>query len=584
MEHCVWIPSQRDSRGREPLRLFDYQREDLRAFHEHQFGVVLKARQIGLSTVIGAYSLWTVLFRPGAVVLWISDGQENANKAVGMLNVMWNSLPEWLRRRAPHLESDQAGKKEWVFPDGMRSRIRAYAGTGKAGASETASLVVLDEFALVEDQDNLLRSAEPTTDAGGKLFLVSTARGGHNRFARTFRAAQRGESRYVPVFHPWMVSRFVNPLAERMAGCPACGASGLRDTPEGRVFCAECVDTSIYNAKMRDWADQPWMLSAEYPSTPEEAFRESGAPRFGSLPRERDCQSTWWRGHLDIDLGGVGRLRPDDEAPLRVDPRTAERGPDRDRDYVLFVDPARGQGGDYMAAQVLAFDDDGLPEIVAWWWSNTIEPVEAADEFDRLGRWFAGQDKRAALLAVENTGGWGDSLLVQLQVHLGYPRLYSHRPTGNRRRRRQHQLGFPMSWQRRPLVIDRLAEHVSTAKPDGPLLGGIYPELLGELETFVRREDGKVAADVGCHDDLVMSAAGGLFVLLEEVSPASDRVTGERRDSGGDTLRLTALFDQIEEARRVDGQRASQEARAVRRARSVARPRSPANGGGVRCR
>lgn len=566
-EQCLSIPSQRDPRGREEFQLFDYQRDDLQVFHENRFVVLLKGRQLGFSTLVAAYALWMSLFQPGSVILWISDGQENANKAVGMLDLMWRYLPAWAKERAPELTGDQAGKKEWTFADGMTSRIRAYAGTGKAGASETASLVILDEFALCEDQDNLLRSADPTTDAGGSLWIISTARGAHNRFATTFRAAERGESRFVPLFHPWMVSRFINPLADRMAGCPACGGTGLLSSPaEGVQYCRECVDVSLYVSKAREFADQPWLFSAEYPADSEEAFRESGRPRFTALPRIADCDDEWVRGELSWAADGQLRFDPDDDGPLRVRPELVARGGGHPRhDYVGYVDPAQGVGGDATAAQMLTWNEDALPERVAWWWSNTIEPAEVARRMDMLGRWLAG-GRSAALLAVECTGGWGDSMLNELQNHLGYPRLYSHTPTGNRKRTMPAKLGFPMNQQRRQPVIDRLAEYVSTAAAGGPLLVGIDPHLRHELGTFVRDEQGRVAADVGCHDDLVMSAAGALWVLFEEAR-ATRAPEGEGTHVSEPAWRpnLQSMFDGIEEQRRQQ-ERREQRARRSRRA------------------
>lgn len=573
-ENCLFIPSQRDPRGREEFLLFDYQRDDQQILESERFVVVLKCRQIGLSTLVAANVLWLSLFRPGSVSLWISDGQENANKAIGMLDVMWRFMPEWARQRAPELTSDQAGKKEWTFPDGMKSRIRASAGTGKAGASETARLVVLDEFALAEEQDSLLRSAEPTTDAGGSLWIISTARGGHNRFAQTFRSARRGQSKYRPVFHPWMVSRFVNRLAERFGACPACSNTGYRDLPEGRVFCVECVDTTGYDAKMNEFRAQPWLMSADYPTDPDEAFRESGRPRFTLLPDVDDCETAWARGYLDRNGDGNIRFREDPSGALRVRADVLAEGvfgqPPAWRDHVLFVDPATGTGGDYTAGQVLGYDVDGDPEVVAWWHANDVEPLDAARAFDLVGRWFADRQGRAALLAVETTGGWGDAMLVELRAHLDYPRLYSHRPTGHRKRPKPTRLGFGLNRQSRPMVVDRLAEHVSTVD-GGPLLGGIYPELRGELATFVRREDGRVAADTGCHDDLVMSLAGGLWVLLESVA-ATKPADGEKAAPSEVRLSLAGMFDQIEDTRKAESARVD---RQTRRYRSLRR-RQPA--------
>lgn len=552
---CVYIPTQEDSgdhRGRIKFELFDHQREDLQVFQGNRFVVVLKGRQIGLSTVVGGLALWRCLFRPGSVILWVSNNQDNANKAVHMLGVMWDFLPGWVKARAPQPTAKQAGKREWTFADGMTSRIRTFAGTATATASETASIVILDEFALVDPniQDDLLRSATPTTDAGGALWMISTARGGHNRFAKTYRKALRGESQFVPVFHPWMVSHFVNPKARQMSGCPECEGRGLVYTQEeglrGEIYCQRCVDTSVYEAKAREFDEKPWLIHAEYPSTEEEAFRESGNPVFRDLPLEEDCETQWTRGFFYRDGEGRVTFNEDETGHVRLRDDVFLDGPAHWREYVLFVDPSEGVGGDYTAGTVLTWDDDALPTIVGWWHANDVQAVDAAREFDLMGRWFAGAGN-AALLAVETTGGYGSAMLTELNVHRHYPNLYVHVPSDNRRRQRATKLGFPMSWQKRPMVTDRLSEYMTVDKQ----VGAIHPLLRSELATFVRTEKGRLEADVGCHDDLVMSLAGALWVLVEDTTAAT-RPSSDEKSTREVPVRLKQTYEKITAARAME--------------------------------
>jgi hypothetical protein len=78
---------------------------------------------------------------------------------------------------------------------------------------------------------------------------------------------------------------------------------------------------------------------------------------------------------------------------------------------------------------------------------------------------------------------------------------------------------FPMTQDRRKAVIDRLAKYLV---PSGGELqiDGVYPILRQELGQFVAQETAsgniKYSADVGCHDDTVMSLAITLWLLVEE--------------------------------------------------------------------
>lgn len=564
----LYIPSVRDARGREEWRLYDYQYNDQVILNESSKVVILKARQLGLSTLVAGNVMHDAMFRPGSVSLWVSNNQDNANKAVAMIDTMWRFMPFWMKDRAPKMDKDQAGSKQWVFDDGSKSRIRAYAGTGTAGASETATKVILDEFALVEDQDNLYRSVGSTIDAGlelglSALWIISTARGGSNLFARIFNQALDQRNTFEWIFHPWMESRFINPKAELKRFCEACGGTGFAPSDKDHRYCDVCVTTRVYDQKVAELIDRPWLVPAEYPSEVAEAFRESGRPRFRFLPTESECEDDWVRVDLSLDLHGRWRWERDEDAPLRIR-RDMLDVPDY-RQFVLYADPARGEGGDAYAAHVVGFGPDATPEVVAWWHHNMIEQSVAAEHMDLIGRFF-----NNALLAVERSGGYGDTSIHILQDECEYPNLYIHTPANTRSKRKSNQLGFPVHRHNRTPMIDLLAMHVTT-KNGGPLLDGISKELRRELATFVRHDNGQVAADVGAHDDMVMSIAGALTVLVNEMS-ATVRPKEEVTPEGKPAIRVQVeeIYEAVDRREAIAQVREHKtQARNIRRARMV---------------
>lgn len=545
---CVQIPDQNSTRGRSPLELFDYQEDDLALLRGERFVAVLKARQLGLTTLMMAYALWLLLFRPGTNIILVSKDQPTANKALGeMLDFMWDFLPPWAKARAPELEVDQATEHVWVFPDGMRSRIISRAATDTAGAGETATLVIWDEAALAKMQEDTLRTLMPTTDAGGSFVLFSTARGAHNRFARVCREAQAGTSQFELVFHPWFLSRLINPKAHLVRGCTECGGKGFSGGDDDRVWCERCVDATIYEAKRRDFADEPHLFYAEYPTTIDEAFRMSGRSRFPTLAPIEEYENFPLRGRLEWDGRGGIEFVEDERGPLRL--REDALDVPSWAKSVLAVDPATGVGGDYTAMTGGWLDRDGIPQRVAFWHANDIEPIEAARQADMLGRFLSGDEP--ALLVVEKAGGYGDTFIHELRSNLNYPRMYRHRLVGHRKRKLEHTFGFPMNQARRPLVIDRLAQWLVF---DGErlVIDGVDPLLRHELGAFVVKDNGKVEADVGMHDDLVMSCGIWLYVLTEEVGAATDDGMGEKAPAGAlQTFSLESIWREAEEARRL---------------------------------
>ena len=65
-------------RGKVAFNLYDFQQETLNAFIDNRYNIVLKARQIGLSTLVAGYALWMMLFNSDQNVLVIATKQDTA--------------------------------------------------------------------------------------------------------------------------------------------------------------------------------------------------------------------------------------------------------------------------------------------------------------------------------------------------------------------------------------------------------------------------------------------------------------------------------------------------------------------------
>jgi hypothetical protein len=456
------------------------------------------------------------LFRPGATVLIVSETQKSSNKNLAQARLAYQFLPAWMKERGPSIKSDSSNGMSFEFADGMITNLKASPATSGVFAGETATFVLWDEAALVEPaslQEDVLRTLLPCTDAGGAMMIISTARGAYNRFAKTYRSAKRGDSQFVPFFQPWMVSPFMRCGTE----CGWCGGQeGVRTPCHSR-----------YDGKRREFADEPWRFFQEYPSEEEEAFRESGQPRFRGLPPEVLFEDMPFRGELvwktDTEIAFV----PSEEGRFHF----VDIDPDPKGFYVVGADPAQGVGKDASTAHVVTFDDDGYPEIVAYYSSNTTQPTEYAADLDILGRFYSGREW-AAKMAVEDQAGQGSLPINELHKHLEYPNPYMHQAPGARRSKAARLFSFPMTSDRRKAVIDRLAKYLNPDAQGELPLRNVHRDLRVELGQFVAQTtaNGNVryAADVGCHDDLVMSLAIALWVLVEEYSEGSpDAAIGE---------------------------------------------------------
>ncbi len=486
---CVSVPAGEKlggTAGRVNFDLFDYQLETLDTIRNNRYVILLKARQLGLTTLAMAYAFWMLMFRPGSNVVLVSRSQTAANSALEIMDFMYSFLPEWAKTRGPRVESDASTHHSYRFSNGMVSKITSYAATKTVAAGQTASLVLWDEAALAEYQEDAFRTLLPTTDAGGSMVIFSTARGGHNQFARLYRDAEASRSQFKAIFHPWHVSRFMNPKADK-----------------------KIVDDSIYELKKQDMSAEPWRFYAEYPSSSEEAFRQSGRSRFYGLPDVEEFLDFDKRGLFDVDRNGRVALVETD-GPLQWWEDASFGVPDGCK-AVVAVDPAGGTGGDYTVITGGWLDHEGIPFRAMVWRSNTTDPNEAAEQAFFMGKFLADSRDREALMVVERQGGYGETTIHVLR-QLGYKNLYVHRYTGHRKYKQDTSYGFPMTMTKRPLVVDALGKWLDFQNDF--VLDGIDKDLRRELGAFVVRHDGKVAADDGEHDDLVMSTA--IFVYVAE--------------------------------------------------------------------
>jgi hypothetical protein len=139
-------------RGRVLFDLYHYQKNTLNDFTEHDYNIVLKGRQIGISTLVAGYALWMILFHRDKNILVIATKQETAKNLVTKVRFMHQNLPTWLRGQCT-----TDNKLSLQFANG--SQIKAVASSKDAGRSEALSLLILDEC-LAGDQTTYIRDSQ----------------------------------------------------------------------------------------------------------------------------------------------------------------------------------------------------------------------------------------------------------------------------------------------------------------------------------------------------------------------------------------------------------------------------------------
>ena len=189
---------QHPQRGRILFNLYPFQGKVLNLWKSNPYSVVLKSRQLGISTLAAGYSLWLMLFHKDKNVLCIATKQETARNMVTKVKFMFDNLPSWLK-----VPAEENNKLSLRLTNG--SQIKATSASSDAGRSEAVSLLLIDEAAFIEGIGEIWASAQQTLATGGGAIVLSTPYGTGNWFHQTWVRAESQENDFLPIRLPWFV-------------------------------------------------------------------------------------------------------------------------------------------------------------------------------------------------------------------------------------------------------------------------------------------------------------------------------------------------------------------------------------------
>ena len=185
-------------RGKVPFALYPFQEASLKDFKQHNYNVILKARQLGISTLTAGYALWMMTFQSDKNILVIATKQDTAKNLVTKIRVMHANLPSWVRSNCV-----EDNKLSLRYSNG--SQVKAISSTEDAGRSEALSLLVIDEAAFIDKIDTIWTAAQSTLSTGGQCIALSTPNGVGNWFHRTWVGAEEGENDWNTIKLHWTV-------------------------------------------------------------------------------------------------------------------------------------------------------------------------------------------------------------------------------------------------------------------------------------------------------------------------------------------------------------------------------------------
>ena len=453
-----------------PLRANPMQREFER--RRGARNIVLKARQLGMTTwTAGRFFLKTIC-RPGTLTLQVAHTQEAAEEIFRIVHRFLGWLPEELRTGT--LRTSRANTRQLVFPK-LDSEYRVVtAGDRNAGRGMTVQNLHCSELARWPgDAAETLAGLRAALAPEAEVILESTPLGVGGCFYDEWQKA--GETGTVRHFFPWW-------MEPRYRAGPVDEASLTEE--ERSLMQRHRLDLKQIGYRRRIRADFRGLAAQEYAEDAENCFLASGESVFELAAVEERLKTAPEPVHR----------RRNGELEIWLPPVPG-------RKYLVALDPAGGgSGGDYSAMEVLELET-GLQCAEFAGHVGGLELARLAADL--------GHEYNAAWIVVERNNH-GSGVLAHLGTACGYERIYCQ---GGRRRGEPGWLTTTLS---RPAALSRL-DAALVQEPERFM----SRRLLAECRSFVRLANGSSGAQSGAHDDRVMAMAIALAAREELLATSS---------------------------------------------------------------
>jgi len=421
--------------GLVPFQPYKFQEKLIKRFHKNRFNICKMPRQTGKSTTVVSYLLHYAVFNDSVNIGILANKAATARELLGRLQTAYENLPKWM----------QQGVLVWnrgslELENG--SKILAASTSASAVRGMSFNILFLDEFAFVPNHiaDSFFASVYPTITSGKKtkVIIVSTPHG-MNHFYRLWHDAERGKNEYTPTDVHW-------------SEVPGRNAKWKKQT---------IANTSEQQFKIE--------FECEFLGSIDTLIAPS---KLKSLVYDNPIQQN---AGLDVYFP-----------------------PERNHDYLMTVDVARGVGEDY-SAFVLTDITEFPHKVVAKYRNNEIKPMLFPNIIYEVAMNY---NKSFILCEVNDIG---DQIASILNFDMEYENLLmcsmrgrAGQIVGQGFSGKKTQLGVKMS----KTVKKVGALNLKTMIEEDKLIFKDY-NIISELTTFISKSN-SFEAEEGCNDDLAM--------------------------------------------------------------------------------
>jgi hypothetical protein len=355
----------------------DEQIEIIKALESGSEVLILKGRQIGSSTIVGAYFFWkSYVSKSPTTFAILSHKLESSKHLLKMHKIFYDNLPSFLQKP---LEINNTTQMK--FKGSGASILAVSAGAEGGIRSFTCSYLHISEYAFAPNPEELKATALNALNSG-QLIIESTANYFNDALHQEWIKATRGEAAWKQLFFPWFTHKEYSLDNDDVH---------LTDFEEGLKKRFNLTAGQLLWRREKISKIGLDKFKREFPADLDDAYSQTGNVYF----RQEDFG--------DVEIVPV--------EPIEWNPFIDV---DKDDAYAIGVDVAAGVDRDYSVIYVVS---KKTYNCVAIYRSKQINPTSLARRIQEIAT-----DYNRALVLVESNN-FGNVVLNELR-HLGYYNIW----------------------------------------------------------------------------------------------------------------------------------------------------------------
>jgi len=481
-----------------PLELFPDQVHLINDYDTYEENIALKYRQAGVSTVTAAWSskkLVTASKKKPEKILIIANKLDTSMEFANKVRSFVDQWPSWF---GITFSAEKNSQRHFKLSNGCE--VKAVATSKDALRGYTPTILIFDEAAFIDADDDFWSACMASLSTGGKVIVISTPNGFDPIYYTIYDQALRGMNDFRITEMFW----YRDPRY----------ASDLK--------LIKCKDIVHYLLNREDYKDDEITLDYSQINPRERDYEEIKEKLLDGYK----AYSSWFEGmakKLKFDrrkiaqelecnfLGSGDNVIPNETIELIKEKYIREpenkfmggalwqwKEPIQGHKYIMGIDVSRGDSEDFTTFSVIDFDER---EQVMEYLGKVPPDVAAEIAF----KWATMYN---AFIVIDITGGMGVSTSRKLQ-ELGYKNLYVE------------GVNAADKWKYNPKLQEKIpglnfnSKRVQIIAAFEESLRHNFAirstRLLNELGTFVY-VNGRPDHQKGQHDDLIMAIAMAIYV------------------------------------------------------------------------